>query len=455
MRLGARVANEEQHNEYMSFLGTRTIWKEEQLFGITEKDRAQHVYAIGKSGTGKTTLVRNLIIQDILAGKGVAFIDVHGDSARELLDFIPRSRIRDVVYLDPTDVARPIGLNPLFGVDEEKRHVVASNIVGAFKGIWRESWGPRMEYVLNNAISTLLEVRGSTLLGVLRLFTDANYRRRIVSQLDDPMLRGFWTDEFERWDTRLRHEIVAPIQNKLGALLMTPMMRNILGQVKRKVSFRHMLDESRIFIANLNKGALGEDKANLLGSLIVAEFQYAALGRADVDVGDRVPFSLYVDEFQNFQTDSFATILSEARKYGLSLVLSHQFSSQLKREIADAVFGNVGSIVSFRVGYEDAIRLSNELGKKYLPETFTSLDNHRVCVRLIRNGRVCEPFLGGTLPPLGMRYGKSEKLIRWSRQKYGARRKKVERRQKKWMGAHLRGTEIRGKKRARGNKRLQ
>lgn len=433
VRLGARVANEEPRKEHISSLGTRTVWKEEKPFGLTEKDRAQHVYCLGKSGTGKTTLLRNLIIQDIEAGKGVALIDVHGDLARDLLDYIPPHRARDLVYLDPTDVMRPIGLNPLWGVDEEKRHVVASNIVGAFKSIWRDSWGVRMEYVLYAAIASLLECKGTTLLGVLRLFTDAKYRRHIVRQLDDPMLRGFWTDEFERWDPRLRNEIIAPIQNKVGALLMTPIMRNILGQVKRKVSFRHILDESRIFIANLNKGALGEDKANLLGSLIVAEMQYAALGRSDVDTGDRVPFSLYVDEFQNFQTDSFATILSEARKYGLSLVLSHQFASQLKEEIGDAVFGNVGSIIAFRVGYRDAQRLSNELGQKYPPEVFTSLANHRVCVRLIRDGQVCEPFLGGTLPPSGDFHGKRERLVRWSRQKYGAHRKKVEYKHRKWL----------------------
>ena len=427
------MANEHPHKKHLTHVGTRIIWGGDNPFGLTEKDRAQHVYCLGKSGTGKTTLLRNLLIQDIEAGRGVALIDVHGDLAQELLDFIPPHRADHVVYFNPADTEQPIGLNPFFGVEPEQRHVVASNIVGAFKGIWRDSWGVRMEYVLYAAIASLLECQGTTLLGVLRLFTDAAYRRSIVKQLDDPMLRGFWKDEFERWDPRLRNEIIAPIQNKVGALLMTPTMRNILGQVKRKVSFRFMMDESRIFIANLNKGALGEDKANLLGSLIIAEMQYAALGRADVDIGDRVPFSLCVDEFQNFQTDSFATILSEARKYGLSLVLSHQFSSQLEEEIADAVFGNVGSIIAFRVGYQDARRLSNEFDNAYPPEVFSSLPNYKVCVRLMSDGEVSAPFLGGTLPPLGHRFGKSRNLIKHSRQKFGASRKSVEGKHRKWM----------------------
>jgi hypothetical protein len=290
-----------------------------------------------------------------------------------------------------------------------------------------------MEYVLYATIASLLECEGTTLLGVMRIFTDAKYRKSIVRQLDDPMLRGFWTDEFERWDSRLRNEIIAPIQNKVGALLMTPVMRNILGQVKRKVSFRFMMDESRILIANLNKGALGEDKANLLGSLIIADMQYAALGRSNVDVGDRVPFTVCVDEFQNFQTDSFATILSEARKYGLSLVLSHQFSKQLDEEIADAVFGNVGSIISFRVGSSDAERLAREYGETFPANHFSSLPNHHICVKMMKDGQVIEPFQGRTLPPMGVRYGRGETVRRRSREKYGVKRATVEYKHAKWL----------------------
>lgn len=423
------------NEEFLTLLGERTGWGENRPFGLTEKDRAQHLYCLGKSGTGKTTLLRNLILQDLEAGRGFALIDVHGDLADELLDYIPPKRNRHVVYFNPADYNHPIGLNPFAGVDDEKRHVVASNIVGAFKGIWRDSWGVRMEYVLYAAVASLLECKGTTLLGVLRLFTDAKYRRSIVKQLDDPMLKGFWTDEFDRWDTRLRNEIIAPIQNKVGALLMTPIMRNILGQVKRKVSFRFLMDESRIFIANLNKGTLGADKANLLGSLLIAEMQAAALGRADVDVGDRVPFTLYVDEFQNFQTDSFATILSEARKYGLSLVLSHQFSKQLEEDIADAVFGNVGTIVAFRVGSFDAKRLAEEFDGRFPSTHFSSLPNYHICVKQLHNGQVMEPFQGRTLPSQGERFGKRHNVIRSSREKYGARKQTVEYKHRKWLAS--------------------
>ena len=247
------------------------------------------------------------------------------------------------------------------------------------------------------------------------------------------MLHAFWTDEFGRWDSRLRHEIVLPIQNKVGALLMTPLMRNILGQVKRKVSFRFMMDDSRIFIANLKKGALGEDKANLLGSLIIAEMQYAALGRSDVDIIDRVPFTLCVDEFQNFQTDSFATILSEARKYGLSLVLSHQFSSQLKDEIADAVFGNAGTIIGFRVGYNDAARLSREFDDTFPPRHFSSLPNYHITVKQLRDGQVLEPFQGRTLPAQGTRHGFGRRMKKLSCEKYGVSRKLIEQKHRKWL----------------------
>jgi hypothetical protein len=432
-RVGASVSKNDWQNEDLLQLGERSIWNEAVPFGVSQRDRAQHLYCLGKSGTGKTTLLRNLLIQDIQEGRGVALIDVHGDLAEELLEFVPPHRIDHVVYFNPADEAHPISLNPFFDVDPEKRHVVASNIVGAFKGIWRDSWGVRMEYVLYAAVATMLECEGTTLLGVLRMFTDSGFRRSIVKRLNDPMLRGFWTDEFERWDPRLRNEIVAPIQNKVGALLMTPLMRNIFGQVRRKVGFRFMMDESRIFIANLNKGALGEDKANLLGSLIIAELQYAALGRANLAVEDRVPFCLCVDEFQNFQTDSFATILSEARKYGLSLVLSHQFASQLEDEIADAVFGNTGTIIAFRVGYEDAKRLSNEFENTYPPHFFSSLPNYHVCARLMKNGTVHEPFLGRTLPPLGLRHGRHQTIIARSREKYAARREIVEYKHRKWM----------------------
>ena len=430
-RVGACMVNED--HEHFLHIGKRAVWGGHQDFGLTPKDRAQHVYCLGKSGTGKTTLLRNLIVQDMAAGVGVGVIDLHGDLAGELLDYIPPSRIDDVVYFNAEDETFPIGLNPFHNVPRARRHLVASNIVGAFHGIWRASWGPRMAYVLYAAIATLIECPDTTLLGLHRIFVDPTYRHRVLRHVKDPMLLAFWTSEFDRWDPRLRNEILAPIQNKVGPLLMSPLMRNILGQVKRKIDFRFMMDHSRIFIANLSKGSLGEDKANLLGSLIVSEMQYAALGRANIDVSKRTPFCAYIDEFQNIQTDSFATILSEARKYGLALVLSNQFCAQLEDDVANAVFGNVGSIIAFRVGSTDAQRLAEEFGNAFPPSLFSSLPNYQVCVKMVRDGQVSEPFQGGTFASFGVFHGRRETIVNRSREKYGASRKVIEYKHSKWL----------------------
>ncbi len=427
-----------ESSEHFDFVGERMVWGGYQPFGLTAADRRQHLYCLGKSGTGKTTLLRNLLVQDIEAGRGVGLIDVHGDLAHELVDLIPPRRSREVVYFRPGDPAEPIGLNLFFGIPEEKRYVVASNTVGAFKSIWRNSWGVRMEYVLFAAVSALLECEGNTLLGLQRIFVDSSFRSWVTRQVTDPAVSAFWRYEFASWDPRLRNEIVSPILNKVGALLMTPNLRNVLGQVKRKVEFEFMMNDRRIFIANLQKAELGEDKAGLLGSLIVAGFQQAALARAGLSESERSQFTLYVDEFQCFQTDSFASILSEARKYGLSLVLSHQFSTQLLPEIADAVFGNVGSIVAFRVGYADAERLAKEFGGAYRPAHFTELSNHRVLVRLLSEGEVTEPFLARTLPPIGNEYHERAKICRGSGQKYGVPREVVEDKIRRWYNSSIR-----------------
>lgn len=421
------------NNESLEQVGERQVWGGYRPFGINHRDRRQHVYCLGKSGTGKTTLLRNLILQDIEAGRGVALIDVHGDLAHEILDCIPPRRTDDVVYFKPGDTAHPIGLNLFHGVTAEKRHVATSNIVGAFKSIWRHSWGPRLEYVLFAAIASLLECQDTTLLGLQRIFVDSKYREWVVRNVRDPLLQSFWRNEFDRWDPRLRNEIISPIQNKVGQLLMTPIMRNVLGQVRRKIDFRFMMDTNRIFIANLQKAELGEDKANLLGSLIIAGMQYAALGRADIDECKRTQFSLFIDEFQNFQCDSFSTILSEARKYGLSLVLSHQFSGQLDEEIADAVFGNVGTIIAFRVGFSDAERLAEEFGGRYAASEFAGLSNHHICARVLSDGQIQEPFLGRTYPPRGRMYGHRENIVRRSREKYAVRREIVEDKIRRWI----------------------
>jgi hypothetical protein len=297
-------------HEHFIHAGIRRVWGGEEPFGFLPADRRYHTYVIGKTGSGKTSLLSNLLIQDIALGHGVALIDPHGDLAEELLDNIPPWRSDHLVYFNPDDRDYPIGFNPLAHVQPDSRDLIASGVVDSFKSIWRESWGPRLEYTLYNAVAALCHCQNVTLLGVQRILTDDSYRRWVVRQIGDPALRIFWTREFAGYDRRFLGEVIAPIQNKIGQLLMAPMIRNILGQVRSKIDFRFMMDDRRIFIANLSKGRLGADKTNLLGSLLVTEFQHAAMSRANIPEHDRQDFHLFVDEFANFCTDSFTSLYS-------------------------------------------------------------------------------------------------------------------------------------------------
>ena len=420
-------------DDNFSYIGTQEIWGGEKAVGLSLFDRRQHLYLIGKTGTGKTTLLRNLIVQHLAAGHGVGLIDPHGDLAEELLDCIPPHRADDLVYFHPGDLDFPIGLNLLANVAPDDRHLVASGIVGAFKSIWRDSWGPRLEYILYNAVAALLDCPNTSLLGVNRMLTDADYRRRIVAKVRDPFVRAFWTDEFENYDARFQREAIAPIQNKLGQFLLNPVVRNILGQVRAKVSLPFMMNTGRIFTANLSKGRLGADKANLLGSLLTTQFQLGAMARVNQPESERRDFFLFIDEFHNFTTDAFAAILSEARKYRLCLALSHQYIEQVPPAVRGAVFGNVGSLVSFRIGYADAEELYKEFGKTYPLETYTGLDRYEVIARLTENGRTREPFRAKTLPPIEHHVGRREKLIARSRKKYAVPRAAVEAKINRWL----------------------
>jgi hypothetical protein len=414
-------------------LGIREHWGQDLPFTLSVPDRRHHLYTVGKSGTGKTTLLRNMILQDIEAGRGVGVIDPHGDLANDLLDHIPRSRIEDVAYFDPADLEHPVGLNLLGHVPEDRRHLVASGVVGALKGIWPDSWGPRLEYILYAAVAAILDCQNVSLLGVQRMLSDPRYRAWVVKQVKDPAVRSFWANEFESYDKGFLHEAVAPIQNKVGQLLMSPHLRNILGQVRNRIDARFMMDSGRIFIANLSKGKLGADKANLIGALLVTQFQLGAMARADVPEEERREFFLYVDEFQSFVSDSFAAILSEARKYRLCLTLSHQYLAQVKPEILDAVLGNVGSIVAFRVGHHDAVTLEKTFGEGHRAGQFTSLSNGEVCAKILTDGQDTEPFLGRTLPPYGKRYGKRATILRRSRERFSVDRRIIEGRIESWM----------------------
>jgi hypothetical protein len=415
-------------------LGVREEWGENHPFVLQPHDRRHHLYTIGKSGTGKTTFLHNLIIQDICAGHGVGVIDPHGDLASDLLDYIPPNRIGDVVYFNPADMEYPVGFNLLGNTPPDDRHLVASGIVSAFKAIWPDSWGPRLEYILYAAVAALLDCDNVSLLGVQRMLSDGRYRAWVVKQIKDPIVRSFWVNEFERYDKKFLHEAIAPIQNKVGKLLMSPHIRNIMGQVRSRFDARFMMDNRRIFIADVSKGKLGADKSNLIGAMLVTQFQLAAMSRADVPEAEREDFFLYVDEFQSFASDSFVAILSEARKYRLCLTLSHQYVDQLRPEIRDAVFGNVGSIVAFRVGQRDAELLEREFGETYPARQFVDLHNYEICARILNNGEHGNPFMARTLPVWVERHNRRKTIISRSREKYGLARDVIEDRIRRWLG---------------------
>jgi len=415
-------------------IGERNVWGNTQTFGLLREDRRRHIYCVGKTGSGKSTLLKHLLRQDILAGHGVGLIDPHGDLAEEILNFVPKARTKHLVYFNPADTTFPVGLNLFADAVPETRPLIASGIVSCFKHIWGDSWGPRLEYLLYAAVLTLTAAPSATLLGIPRLFTDSHYRQRILRFVTDPVLLAFWEQEFEQYDKRFRNEIIAPVQNKIGAILMAPALRNIVGQVQSRVKIPFVMEEGRIFIANLSKGKLGEDKASLLGSLLVTQFQLAALKRARVPERTRRDFYLYIDEFQNVGTEAFCSILSEARKYRLNLTISNQFTAQLRPEIRDSVFGNVGSIVAFRTGVDDAEMLAREFGPAHPPETFSGLSNYEILAKLLHQGDAPEPFRGRTLPPgHPVDEHRAASLIRVSRERFGTPRARVENKIKRWF----------------------
>jgi energy-coupling factor transporter ATP-binding protein EcfA2 len=428
------------HDEPIT-IGERDGWGRPQAFGISAVDQRQHIYIIGKTGSGKTTLLRNLILQHIALGHGVGLIDPHSDLAEELLNHIPRHRSDHLVYFNPGDIEFPIGLNLLANVAPNDRHLVASGIVGAFKSIWRDSWGPRLEYILYNALAALLECQNATLLGVNRMLTDDKYLAQVIRQIKDPFIRAFWAEEYAGYDERFKREAIAPIQNKLGQFLLNPVIRNILGQIKCKVDIPFIMDHHRIFIANLSKGRLGQDKANLLGSLLATQFQLGAMARVNQPEEERRDFYLFIDEFQNFTTDAFASILAEARKYRLCLILSHQYIDQLSLPVRQAVFGNVGTLISFRIGNTDAEVMAKEFGDTFASSTLADLDRYEAAVKLLENGTNKEPVRAKMLPPIETNTGRRNKLISRSRERFATPRTAIEDKLNRWTEYKMFGDE--------------
>ena len=417
-------------------IGTRTYWgsNEPKLVVLHPEDRTQHLYVVGKTGLGKSTLLRNLILQDLYAGRGVGLLDPHGDLAREILDAIPKSRTGEVLYFNPGDLGRPVGLNLLPRVPRDAQHLVVSGVLSAFRGIWGSSWGPRLEYILGHALAALLDYGGLTILALPRLLTDEVFREKVSAKVGDPVVRAFWRDEYAAYERRFRLEAIAPIQNKIGRLLANAPLRNIVGQVKSRFDAGFVMDHGRIMVADLAKGVIGEDHARLLGALLLSQFQWAAMQRARSPEARRTPFYLYIDEFQSFATDALTSILAEARKYGLSLVLAHQYLDQLEDGIRQSVFGNTGNLVVFRVGQADARILEDELGGNVKMGNLVGLGKYEIYARLLDHGRAREPFLGETLPPIsGTVTGRRHAVIRRSRERYGRPRAEVEAKIERWL----------------------
>ncbi len=412
----------------LTLFGMTDFRGNKQRFGIKLRDRRQHMYAIGKSGTGKSTMLENMALDDIRKGRGIAIVDPHGDFINHILDAIPPERIQDVIYFNPADKNYPIGFNLLENVDPDLKNVVASGVVGIFKKIFGESWGPRLEYILRNVILALLEYPDSTMLSIMRMLVDRGYRSQVLTKVSDPVIRDFFINEYEKYDPKFRTEAIAPIQNKVGQFLSASTIRNIVGQPKSTFSIEDAMNSRKILLVDLSIGKIGEDAAALLGSMIITKIQLAAMRRTNIIEDQRVDFYLYVDEFQNFATDSFATILSEARKYRLNIILTHQFIAQMPEPVAKAVFGNIGTLISFRVGASDAVALVKEYEPVFEANDLINLDNHHIYVKMSIDGVTRPAFSATTLPPIAQETNAREQIIHASRGSYSVAREEVEKR---------------------------
>ncbi|MBA3733306.1 type IV secretion system DNA-binding domain-containing protein [Patescibacteria group bacterium] len=372
-------------------------------FGIKAEDRLKHVYIIGKTGMGKSTLLENMAIQDIQMGNGMAFIDPHGGTAEKLLDYVPESRIKDVLYFAPFDLEFPVSFNVMEDIGYDKRHLVVNGLMSTFEKIWVDAWSARMAYILNNTLLALLEYPGATLLGVNRMLSDKEYRKKVVENIKDPSVKAFWVDEFGKWTEKFISEAIPAIQNKVGQFTSNPLVRNLLGQPEPSFDIRKFMDEKKIIIINLSKGRVGEGNANLIGSMLITKIYLAAMSRADTSPTElkKLPnFYLYVDEFQSFANKSFADILSEARKYKLNLTIAHQYIEQMEEEVRDAVFGNVGTMISFRVGAFDAEVLEKEFSPTFMAADMVNLGFAQIYLKLMISGVSSQPFSATTLGPI-------------------------------------------------------
>jgi CxxC-x17-CxxC domain-containing protein len=422
----------------LTFVARTNFRGAEQKFGIRRKDRRQHMYVIGKTGTGKTQFLKNMAMQDIHNGEGLAIIDPHGEFVEEILDSIPPHRMNDVVYFNPADMDFPVSFNIMDVPDPRYKHLIASGLIGIFTKIWANVWSARMEYILANCILALLDTPGTTLLGIPRMLVDRDYRQKIINNLKDPVVKSFWVNEYEEWEPRYRNEAIAPVQNKVGQFLNVSFVRNIVGQAKNTIDIDDIMNSGKILLVNVSKGRIGEDNSAILGAMLITKIQLTAMERVRIPEDERKDFYLYVDEFQNFATDSFVNILSEARKYRLDLIIAHQYVGQLVTDtstaVRDAVFGNVGTMAVFRVGAEDAEFLEKEFVPEFEQTDLIRLDNRNVYTKLMIDGITSRPFSATTITidPTVKDDKKREEIIKQSRAKHSKSVKVVEDEINRW-----------------------
>ena len=414
----------------VTYFGETDFRNKKTKFGILAKDRTRHMYIIGKTGTGKSTLLENLVIQDIQNGEGVCIIDPHGSLAEKALEYVPEDRLNDVIYFAPFDTEYPMSFNVLEDIGIDKRHLVVSGLMSVFKKIWQDAWSARMEYILNNTLLALIEYPGSTLMGVNKMYSDKEFRKKIVDNIKDPAVKSFWVDEYAKYTDKFASEATPAIQNKIGQYTLNPLIRNIIGQPQSSFDIREIMDKKKIFIINLSKGRIGEQNMNLLGGMFVTKIYLAAMSRAEIsqsEIDKLPPFYFYVDEFQNFANESFAQILSEARKYKLCLTVANQYVTQMVDEVRDAILGNVGSMVTFRIGPSDAEIFEKEFAPTFVAQDLTNLGFAQIYLRLMINGMTSKPFSANTLGPWPKpEFVHLDTIINASRKNYARPKEEVE-----------------------------
>ncbi len=391
-------------------------------YGLKRSDRRRHFYVIGKTGTGKSTMLANMAINDLKNDEGMCVIDPHGDLVETILNYIPSRRINDVVYFDPADPERTVKINLFEGENVVHRELIASGIVSIFQKLYAYSWGPRLEYILRNALLTLLKSPQARMSDITDLLTNPKFRAKVVETLDDPILKNFWVNEFDAMQDRQRNEAVAPILNKVGQFVSSPLIRDVVNAHKSSFSIEDIMSEGKILLVNLSQGKLGEDNATLLGAMLITKIQLAAMGRVNQPEEERRDFYLYVDEFQNFATQSFNKILSEARKYRLNLILANQYIAQIPEDVQKAIFGNCGSMASFVMGADDASAFNREYAGKYTPEDLVSLGRYQVINKISIDNIVSLPFTANTLPLAKSSNQNRDKVIRVSRERWATKK---------------------------------